>query len=94
MSLESAPNPFNPETGIQVYFNEQLAMNGGRMTVRIYDVSGALVRELYDGVIAGTPIQLSWDGRDSRGEEVASSPYFCVARAGEHRATMKLLRVK
>jgi hypothetical protein len=62
--------------------------------VRIYDVRGSLVRELYAGQPAGPDLRVPWDGRDGEGRQVASSTYFGVVEAGNARMTTKLLMIK
>ncbi|MGH7601195.1 MAG: PKD domain-containing protein, partial [bacterium] len=75
---QNYPNPFsdksafgNPETAIR--FNLPVA---GKVSLVIYDVRGALIKTLESGSrIAGEHI-VRWDGRDNRGERVASGVYF------------------
>ena len=85
------PNPFNPETWIPY----QLAVRG-EVTLTIYDMNGGAVRRLEMGhQAAGTYQNRSraayWDGRNGRGESVASGIYFYTLRAGEFTATRKML---
>ena len=70
------PNPFNPETWIPY----QLA-TPGEVTLTIYDMNGAVVRHLELGHQAAGLYQnrnraVHWDGRNQRGESVASGLYF------------------
>ena len=54
-----------------------------RVTVRIYDVSGRLVRTLADGQLfkAGkVDPALTWDGLDDRGRQVGRGVYFARVR--------------
>jgi len=89
----SSPNPFNPATRIHVTVPAQVANAGGPVSVRIYDVRGALVRELYTGPATGE-LDLVWDGTDRRGSAVASANYFALVRAGDKRRTLKLTLLK
>lgn len=88
------PNPFNPETEIHVTVPAEMVAERDRVSVRIYDVRGALVRELYSGVPDGEQLQMRWDGRDGRGNHVASSNYFAVVEAGLSRTVLKLVLIK
>jgi hypothetical protein len=90
----SYPNPFNPETEIRVVIPDQIVQARERVTVRIYDVRGALVRELYSDVPVGENLYVRWDGRDRYGNAVASSHYFALIEAGSSRATLKLVLLK
>ena len=85
------PNPFNPETWIPY----QLAAPSA-VTLTIYDMSGGTVRRFEMGHQAAGLYQSRsraayWDGRNGRGESVASGLYFYTLRAGEFTATRKML---
>ena len=85
------PNPFNPETWIPY----QLAAPA-EVTLMIYDMSGGVVRRLELGhQMAGMYRNRSraayWDGRNQRGESVASGLYFYTLKAREFVATRKML---
>ena len=81
--LQNYPNPFNPETWIPY----QLA-DDADVVVRIYDVSGRLVRTLNLGQKpSGTYLSREkaayWDGKNENGEEVTSNVYFYTMKAGD-----------
>jgi len=57
--------------------------------VRIYTISGNLVREL-----AITPPQIKWDVKNSEGEVVASGVYIWEVTIGGNRKTGKLIVIK
>ena len=85
------PNPFNPETWIPY----QLTVPS-EVTLTIYDMHGGVVRRLEVGHQAAGLYQnrsraAYWDGRNGRGESVASGLYFYTLRAGEFTATRKML---
>ena len=89
--LANYPNPFNPETWIPY----QLAAPA-EVTLTIYDMNGAAVRRLEVGHQPAGLYQrrsraLYWDGRNGRGESVASGIYFYTLRTGEFTATRKML---
>ncbi len=88
--LSNSPNPFNPVTTIRFELPQP-----GRVTLRIYDVGGRLVRTLHEG--AAMPAGLStavWRGVDDGGRSVASGTYFCRLTAGGQSVirTMSLVR--
>jgi hypothetical protein len=93
-SVGSYPNPFNPQTELRVALGSDFLATDGAVTVRIYDVRGALVRELFAGRSAGPDLRVVWDGRDGEGRQVASSTYFGVVEAGSARVTTKLIMIK
>ena len=85
------PNPFNPETWIPY----QLA-TPAEVALTIYDMNGGVVRRLEVGHQAAGLYQsrsraVYWDGRNQRGESVASGLYFYTLRANNFTATRKML---
>jgi FlgD Ig-like domain len=69
--FQNAPNPFNPETTIRYSVS-----TAGKTAIRIYSVSGALVRTLVDRYHAPGIYSARWDGRDGSGRTLASGVYF------------------
>ena len=89
--LPNYPNPFNPETWIPYGL-----ANDTDVRILIYDISGALVRQLDLGhQRAGHYTERSraayWDGRNGSGEFVASGVYFYTLNADTFRSTRKML---
>ena len=89
--LANYPNPFNPETWIPY----QLAVPA-EVALTIFDMNGGTVRRLEVGHQAVGMYQsrgraVYWDGRNGRGESVASGLYFYTLKAGEFTATRKML---
>lgn len=85
------PNPFNPETWIPY----QLAVPA-EVTLTIYNMNGGTVRRLEighqaAGLYRSQSRAAHWDGRNQRGELVASGLYFYTLKAGEFTATRKML---
>lgn len=60
-------------------------------TLRIYDVTGRLVRELVSGRLEAGAQTTVWDARDSNGRRVAAGVYFAQLRAGAEIAHQKLV---
>jgi hypothetical protein len=93
MSLRNFPNPFNPRTTIEL----ALPASSARVHVElsVYDLRGRLVRSIFRGALAsGTRHGFSWDGKDARGQAVASGIYFARAVVGQDRLTQKLMLVR
>ena len=85
------PNPFNPETWIPY----QLAVPAD-VTLTIHDMNGVTVRHFElerqaAGMYRSRNRAVYWDGRNGRGESVASGLYFYTLKAGEFAATRKML---
>ncbi|MDZ7374135.1 MAG: S8 family serine peptidase [candidate division KSB1 bacterium] len=83
------PNPFNPSTILRYEVSEPV-----RVTLRVYDLLGHEVRTLVDSKHSPGSYQVEWDGRDQRGQPVASGVYLVVFEAGEVRAVQKALLLK
>ena len=88
------PNPFGDETVITC----ELTGAADEMTVKIYSLSGRLVREFTEPARAGFTM-IPWDGQDRDGDEVANGVYYCkisVKMAGEKDLTefIKMMKLK
>ena len=86
---ENYPNPFNAQTLIPY----QLAQ-AGPVRLAIYDMLGRQVAVLVNGEQEPGSYQVVWDGRDQRGEAVATGIYFYRIEAGPFRSVRKLLLVR
>ena len=92
--LANYPNPFNPETWIPFQLHAPAPVR-----LSIYDVRGALVREIDLGHRAAGRYLTSagavhWDGRDQMGQRVASGVYLYRLQAGPIAQVRKMLLVK
>lgn len=93
IAATSYPNPFNPDTEIRVGVPADLVAENATVAVRIYSVSGALVKDLYAGRASGDFV-VRWDGTDRAGNAVASATYYAAVQVGEARETVRLLLLK
>ncbi len=66
------PNPFSSETK----FTFQTNREGAALHIKIYTISGRLIRELEGVSMAGYNDELIWDGRDEDGDLVANGIYL------------------
>jgi hypothetical protein len=88
--LPNRPNPFNPATVIRYDVAQ-----AGPVSLRIYNVSGALVRNLLAEHLAPGRYEAVWRGDDDRGRQVAAGVYFCRLEAsGNFKQTRKMLLIK
>ena len=92
--LANFPNPFNPDTYIPYQLHSP-----AQVRLSIYDVRGALVRDLDLGYRAAGQYLTSasaarWDGRDHRGERVSSGVYLYRLQAGPVAHMRKMVLVK
>jgi len=79
------PNPFNPQTRVSFDLPRD-----GRATLRVYDVSGRLVRTLVDGDLPAGEHFVTWSGDDEAGRGVATGTYLLRLR---HSGVSKVQRV-
>ena len=94
MIFQNYPNPFNPETWFPYNLAEQ-----AEVTVKIYDVAGALVRQLNIGLQEPGSYRSQekaayWDGRNEFGTKVASGIYFYTFTAGDFQSTRRMVILK
>ncbi len=85
----NVPNPFNPTTTISF----ELAAPAP-VSLRVYSVSGTLVRTLVERDMSADQHSVVWDGRDNNGAPVSSGVYFCRLTAGGFSQTRKMLMIK
>lgn len=84
-----APNPFNPETHVDLYL---AAASSG--TIRVLDLRGRLVAELHRGILQAGHNVFVWNGVDSGGMPVASGVYSVLVETPDQRHVKKVLLVK
>lgn len=80
------PNPFG--NGTRLDFTIPTAT---RVDLRLYSVSGRLVRTLIAGVAQSGSYRARWDGRDDQGRLMTDGIYFCHLRAGGKDLVRKLV---
>jgi hypothetical protein len=88
---QNYPNPFNPSTRIAY------EIAGGptdRVLLSVYDVTGARVRTLVDGVVKPGRYVATWDGRNTHGQPVSSGIYFYRLSTPTRSLTRKMVLLK
>jgi hypothetical protein len=86
---QNMPNPFNPTTTISYRLDV-----GGAVSLRVYDVSGKLVRVLVDGLRPAGYHEAHWDSRDESGHTVASGVYIYQLEAPGYLESRKMVLLK
>ncbi len=92
--LSNYPNPFNPETWIPYQLSE-----GSTVTVKIYDVTGSLVRTIQvghkpAGYYHTRERAIYWDGRNQNREPVSSGVYFYTFNTDTYTQTRRMVILK
>jgi hypothetical protein len=83
------PNPFRATTTIQYSLPERMPVR-----LRIYDITGRMVRTLVDGVQEAGARRVTWDGRDEHGALVNSGMYMYRLEAAGATLTRKMSLLK
>jgi hypothetical protein len=86
---QNYPNPVSLGTDITYTISKQ-----ERIVLTIYDISGRVVRELVNADRKEGSYTAHWDGKNESGRSVANGIYLVRIRAGEFRATKKLMLAK
>ena len=86
---QNYPNPFNPSTTFRYYLKEK-----GSVKLAIYDLLGQKIKVLVDEHQDQGMKDITWDGRDLRGNPVASGIYIYRLEAGHFVQSRKMILLK
>jgi FlgD Ig-like domain/WD40-like Beta Propeller Repeat len=88
--MGNSPNPFNPVTTIKFTVNKP-----GNVSLRIFDVKGALVKTLTNGKFDVGVHEATWDGTTVHGNHAASGVYYAkITGADNNTDTQRLVMAK
>ncbi len=78
---QNYPNPFSSPASARMVQNPGTTINlsipeAGRVSLKIYDVTGQLVRALVDGEMAAGRHAVHWNGRNGLGHAMAAGTYL------------------
>jgi len=94
-SLEIHPSPFRRMTAIKFNTGQGTELCPDRITLRIYDAAGRLVKDfdhLQEAGLLKSPIY--WYGDDNRGRSVPSGVYFVKIEKNPHTSIQKVVRIQ
>ncbi len=93
---QNYPNPFNTTTIIPyaVHGKRKTENNPIPISLKIYNIQGALVRVLIDEKKTRGEYEAIWDGKSEKGEAVASGIYFYRLKAGDFSETKKMILLR
>ncbi len=86
---QSIPNPARDGVAISFTIPQR-----GQVSIRLYDVSGRMVRTLYDGPAEAGSHTVRWDRRSASGQRVAPGLYFYDLNVEGARLTRRLVVVE
>jgi hypothetical protein len=87
--MQNHPNPFNPLTRIGFSLDER-----ARVALRVYDISGKVVKTLVHETLAAGRHTATWDGEDESGRSVASGVYVCRLETTGKTDTRKMVLLR
>jgi hypothetical protein len=83
------PNPFNPSTTIRYSITSP-----EKVSIRIYDISGQLVKDFNKEHNRAGQFEIIWDGKNNFNEKVSSGAYFYQIVAGNNVEAKKMIMLK
>ncbi len=87
--LGNYPNPFNPETRITFFTKEN-----GHVSLDIYNIKGQKVKTLLNDTLEAGNHNVTWNGTDDNGKNVASGVFFYRMKSGKYTSTKKMILMK
>lgn len=88
-SISNYPNPFNPATTISLNIPVK-----GNANLSVYNVKGQKVRTLLNGYVDKGQKQVSFNGKDDKGNSLASGIYFYKFNSSRYSAAKKMILLK
>jgi bacillolysin len=86
---QNYPNPFNPTTTITFSLPQE-----SEVSLKIYDISGSLVRTLVNDKRLAGKYNVVWDGQNDNGVRVSSGVYIYRIEAGSFTQTRRMAMLK
>jgi len=81
VELSINPNPFSPFRSERTIISFELPEKLSKVTVRIFDLKGRLVRKLVDQTLQANKGDLIWDGRNDNGRRLPIGVYIILLEA-------------
>ncbi|NOZ74463.1 MAG: T9SS type A sorting domain-containing protein [FCB group bacterium] len=86
---QNYPNPFNPVTNIDFTLHQD-----GDVKLKVYDLLGKQVQELYNGFKKSGSHTIQWNGKTQNGEFASSGEYIVVIEMNGNILTKKMILIK
>jgi hypothetical protein len=91
LSFNVYPNPFTNRT--EFIFNLSDNSNKENASFCIYNINGQLIKSFSLGNNTSSPVNLSWDGKDSKGRKLSPGIYFGILKVGDNKISKKVIRL-
>jgi hypothetical protein len=86
---QNYPNPFNAVTQLSFALPTD-----GKVSLKIYNIMGQLVKNLVDQNMQAGFHTVTWDGTNNSGSQVSTGVYFYSIKAGDYSVTKKMTMLK
>jgi hypothetical protein len=83
------PNPFRSQTMIRYQLPNKM-----RVSLKIYDITGSVVRNLVNGSQGTGDYRIKWDAKDDEGKHLGNGIYFYSLKAADFTAIKKLVLIR
>jgi len=91
---QNYPNPFNSSTTINFTLPNSGKVPSSLVSIKIFNLTGQIVRNLVNQRYVPGKYQISWDGQNEAGDAVGSGTYFCQVTAGKFMAIRKMILLR
>lgn len=65
----------------------------GKVKVGVFDITGKLIRNLIDEELEPSTYSVSWDGKNTKGENLPAGAYICKLESGSAKAATKIIKI-
>jgi len=89
---QNYPNPFNPSTTVS--FGVPAKSVGQKISLKIYNVLGQQITELFNKPFNVGFHEVKWNGLNNEGQTVASGVYFYKLSTGKTNLTRKMVLIR
>jgi flagellar hook assembly protein FlgD len=89
LALSCYPNPFKNNITIQIDLKQTSVT-----TLKLYNIRGELVKNIYDNALPKGKSSLKWDGKNEQHVNCASGIYILKAISGSKSHAIKLIKLK
>lgn len=86
---QNTPNPFNSGTSVSYS-----VMAKEKVRLKVYDLTGRVVKTLVDDMQNPGYYKIRWDGRDDKDKTLASGIYFYRMEIGGFKSTKKMILLR
>ena len=83
---QNYPNPFNPQTHIRFTIDKKM-----QVSLKVFDALGREVRLILNETLSPGEHNVTWDGKNNRGEKMSSGIYFYRLIAGKNSIVRKMV---